>query len=99
MKKFVKSSMVVSISTLLALSATVFGIGNLASASSSKATKSPILVGGMDSLNNPIYSAPETQSGLKAGIDDVNAHGGVNGHPLKLDFCNTNYTANLEYSC
>ena len=53
----------------------------------------------MDSLNNPTYAAPETQAGLNAAIQDVNSHGGVNGHSLKLDFCNTNYEANWEYSC
>jgi ABC-type branched-subunit amino acid transport system substrate-binding protein len=75
------------------------GLVTVASSTAASASSTPILVGGMDSLSNPLYSAPETQSGLNAGIQDVNSHGGVNGHPLKADFCNTNYLANQEYSC
>jgi len=75
------------------------GLAAVGGGTAASASSTPILMGGMDSLSNPLYSAPETQSGLNAAVKDVNSHGGVNGHPLKLDFCNTNYEANLEYSC
>jgi ABC-type branched-subunit amino acid transport system substrate-binding protein len=53
----------------------------------------------MASLANATYSTPQNKSGLEASIADINANGGVNGHPLKLDFCDTNYDANQELSC
>ncbi|HVA09674.1 MAG TPA: ABC transporter substrate-binding protein, partial [Acidimicrobiales bacterium] len=69
------------------------------SGSSSTPTGSPITIGGFDSLSNPEYSAPETQSGLQAAVGDINAHGGINGHVLKLNFCNSGYIANQELAC
>jgi branched-chain amino acid transport system substrate-binding protein len=59
----------------------------------------PITIGGMDSLSNPEYSAPETRSGIDAAIGDINSHGGIDRRPLRLDFCDTDFNANLELSC
>jgi branched-chain amino acid transport system substrate-binding protein len=59
----------------------------------------PITIGGMDSLSNPEYSAPETRSGIDAAIADINSHGGIDHRPLRLDFCDTDFNANLELSC
>jgi ABC-type branched-subunit amino acid transport system substrate-binding protein len=56
-------------------------------------------VGSFASLSNPIYSTPQLKAGLEAAISSVNAAGGVKGHPLKLDFCDSNYDVNLEESC
>jgi branched-chain amino acid transport system substrate-binding protein len=69
------------------------------SGSGSGATGSTILVGGEASLKNPTYSSPQTKAGLEAAISSINAAGGVAGHPLKLDFCDNNYTVNQEVSC
>jgi branched-chain amino acid transport system substrate-binding protein len=69
------------------------------SAGGSTESGSTITIGGFDSLSNPEYSAPETKAGLQAAIADVNAHGGINGHMLKLDFCNSQYIANDELAC
>jgi branched-chain amino acid transport system substrate-binding protein len=66
---------------------------------SEPASGSSILVGGAASLHNPTYSSPETKAGLEAAISSINAAGGVSGHRLKLDFCDTNYTASQEVSC
>src|ERR1700677_4063798 len=95
MKRLVSRSVGGALGATLILSGLVAAGGGTAASASS----TPILIGGMDSLSNPLYSAPETQSGLNAAIKDVNNHGGVNGHPLKLDFCNPNYEASLEYAC
>ncbi len=69
------------------------------SASSSAPDKSPITVGSMASLTNPKYSTPQVRDGIQAAIDDINAAGGVGGHPLKLDFCDTAFDPNKELSC
>jgi branched-chain amino acid transport system substrate-binding protein len=36
---------------------------------------------------------------MQAAIDSLNAAGGVNGRPLKLDFCDTAFDRNKELSC
>ena len=69
------------------------------STSDSSASGSPILIGGAAPLHSPIYTEPTVQTGLQAAVDAVNASGGVNGHPLKLDFCDTQYTADGELEC
>ncbi len=63
------------------------------------ASGSPITVGSFASLSNPIYSTPQLKAGLEAAISSVNAAGGVKGHALKLNFCDSNYDANKELSC
>jgi branched-chain amino acid transport system substrate-binding protein len=69
------------------------------STSDSSASGSPILIGGAAPLHSEIYTEPTVQTGLQAAVDAVNASGGVNGRPLKLDFCDTLYTANGELAC
>lgn len=70
-----------------------------AGGSASAATGTPILVGGMGPATSPIYSLPNAKPTLQAAIDAVNAAGGVNGHPLKLDYCDTTFTSAGELSC
>jgi branched-chain amino acid transport system substrate-binding protein len=60
---------------------------------------SPILIGSSGSLTNPAYTEPELKAGLDAAVASVNAAGGVEGHPLKLDFCDSAYNPNKELSC
>ena len=69
------------------------------STSDSSLSGSPILIGGAAPLHSQIYTEPTVQTGLQAAVDAVNASGGVNGHPLKLDFCDTQYTADGELEC
>lgn len=79
------------------------GSGAGSSSASSAATNSPsgtpILIGSSGSLTNPAFSEPELKAGLDAAVAGINAKGGVNGHPLKLDFCNSAYDPNKELSC
>lgn len=63
------------------------------------ASATPILIGGAGPLHNPAYNEPTLPVGLQAAVDSVNAAGGVNGHPLKLNFCDTGYTVNGELAC
>jgi ABC-type branched-subunit amino acid transport system substrate-binding protein len=57
------------------------------------------VIGSSGSLTNPAYTEPELKAGLDAAVASVNAAGGVNGHPLKLDFCDSAYNPNKELSC
>jgi branched-chain amino acid transport system substrate-binding protein len=63
------------------------------------ATGSPITIGGAIPINSSVYNQPDAKTGLTSAISSINAAGGVNGHPLKLDFCDTQYTVNGELAC
>jgi branched-chain amino acid transport system substrate-binding protein len=67
--------------------------------SSPSATGTPIVVGGVGPLDNPVLSQPERQGALNAAAAVINAAGGINGHPVKIDFCNTLNTVNGEVTC
>jgi branched-chain amino acid transport system substrate-binding protein len=66
---------------------------------SQPASKSTIVLGSMSSLTNPAYSTPQVRDGIAAAIGSINAAGGVDGHQLKLDFCDTAFDPNKELSC
>jgi ABC-type branched-subunit amino acid transport system substrate-binding protein len=63
------------------------------------ASSAPILIGSSGSLHNPAFNEPELKAGLDAAVSAVNASGGVKGHQLKLDFCDSAYDPNKELSC
>jgi branched-chain amino acid transport system substrate-binding protein len=67
-----------------------------AAASSSKST---ITVGSAISVNSPVLDDGERKAGIEAAISDINAAGGINGHRVKFDFCDTQYNANMEIDC
>jgi branched-chain amino acid transport system substrate-binding protein len=75
--------------------------GNNAASSSTAGTAAAttIVIGGAGPLHNPAYNDPTLLSGLQAAVDSINAAGGVKGHKLKLDFCDTGYTVDGELSC
>jgi branched-chain amino acid transport system substrate-binding protein len=74
--------------------------GNPASSSGgSGASGSPIVIGSSGSLHNPAFTEPELRAGLDAAVASINAASGINGHPLKLDFCDSAYDTNKELSC
>jgi branched-chain amino acid transport system substrate-binding protein len=63
------------------------------------ANGSPITIGGVFPIASSVLSEPDRRGGFTAAIDDLNAHGGIDGHPLKLDFCDTQFAANQEIAC
>ncbi|MCU1595388.1 MAG: hypothetical protein JWO12_2780 [Frankiales bacterium] len=63
-----------------------------------KATGTPVLVGLINDEQGAI-AIPELTTGANAAIDYVNAHGGVNGHSLKLEHCATNGTPESALAC
>lgn len=68
-------------------------------AASGSASGTPILIGSEAPVNNPVYSLPNFPLAAQAAVDSINEAGGVNGHPLKFDFCNTELTAAQELAC
>lgn len=63
------------------------------------ASGSTIVIGSEIPMTSAVYSQPDAKAGLVGAIGAVNAAGGVKGHPLKLDFCDTQYTVNGELTC
>lgn len=59
------------------------------------ATGSPIV---FSSILGPLQPADD-QAGINAAIDDINAHGGVDGHPLKVIYCMETGDANSAAAC
>ena len=70
--------------------------GSTASGTSSSST---ITVGGMAPLTSQLLTQPEIEAGIVAAIDALNAQGGIDGHQVKLDYCDTQYTDSGEISC
>jgi ABC-type branched-subunit amino acid transport system substrate-binding protein len=50
-------------------------------------------------INYPADPLPQLKAGEQAAIDAINAAGGLNGHPLKLEYCDTEGDANGEFGC
>jgi ABC-type branched-subunit amino acid transport system substrate-binding protein len=71
------------------------GAGGASSGSSSSA----IVVGGMAPLTSQVLTFPENEAGIAAAVDALNAKGGIDGHQVKLNFCDTQYTTSGEISC
>ena len=65
----------------------------------STATKSPLLVGLETAVGSPVDSHPYTEPSAQAAIRAVNAGGGLNGHPLKLVFCNDHSSPTMASAC
>jgi ABC-type branched-subunit amino acid transport system substrate-binding protein len=69
------------------------------SSSAQAASGTPILIGGAAPINSAVYTEPDAKVGLESAVASINAAGGVAGHPLKVDFCDTQYTVNGELAC
>jgi ABC-type branched-subunit amino acid transport system substrate-binding protein len=57
------------------------------------------LIGNWVALSAQGFQAPQEKSGVEAAIASINASGGINGHPLKLDFCDQKFDPNQETAC
>jgi len=60
-----------------------------------KATGSPIVVASIIGPQQPA----DDQAGINSAVNDINAHGGVGGHPLRVIYCNDNGDANTAAAC
>lgn len=65
-----------------------------------KATGAPIRLGMINQENTAAGSYPELSQAVMAGTEFINEQlGGVNGHPLEIDVCNTEFSAEGSTSC
>jgi branched-chain amino acid transport system substrate-binding protein len=69
------------------------------SASVASATKSPIKIMIIAVLSNPAFSDPEAAVAARAYVKQANAAGGINGHPIDLEVCDSNLNPNQETAC
>jgi len=95
----VRLAVVASGTALLAAACSSSGNNAASSSSAGTAAATTIVIGGAGPLHNPAYNEPTLLTGLQAAVDSINAAGGVKGHKLKLNFCDTGYTVNGELSC
>ena len=61
--------------------------------------KSPILIGHIYTAGTPLLNEVGPLASLSAGVRAIDAAGGVNGQPLKLDACNDSGDPNKSTSC
>ena len=65
----------------------------------SATSKSPINVEIISVLSNPSFSAPEAATAAEAYVKQANASGGINGHPIDLQVCDSDLNPNKETAC
>jgi ABC-type branched-subunit amino acid transport system substrate-binding protein len=94
--------------TIAAIGITAVAVAALAACSSSGgsgtgsgASKSgdTIKLMAIGELSSPFLNFPELVTGAQAGINEVNAAGGVNGHKIQLLSCNSQADPNVAASC
>lgn len=59
----------------------------------------PIKVVTFQTLENPAYSVPQSKTAAEAAVKAINEAGGINGRPLDLQFCDSNFDPNTEAAC
>jgi ABC-type branched-subunit amino acid transport system substrate-binding protein len=69
------------------------------SGSSGAAAGAPIKLLVISQLQASSFAFPEIADGAKAAADAINAAGGVNGHPIKIDTCNDQGDPNVAATC
>lgn len=75
-------------------------LADLVPAESTEADDSPLVIGMINQENTAGGSFPELSQATQAGIDFVNEHlGGIDGHPIELDVCNTQFSAEGSTTC
>ena len=75
-------------------------IGDLVPDEPEAASGSPITLGMVNQENTAAGSFPELSQAVQAAIEFVNEElGGVDGHPLELEVCNTNFSTEGSTAC
>jgi ABC-type branched-subunit amino acid transport system substrate-binding protein len=68
-------------------------------ATTAAATGAPLIIGQMAPVGTAQVDYSGAVAAARAAIRAINAGGGVDGHPLKLDFCNEQNNANTAAAC
>jgi len=63
------------------------------------ATGTPILVGQIAGLTGAVTATPEAGASMKASVEALNNSGGINGHPLELNQCDSKGEPSTEVEC
>ena len=71
----------------------------LATSAAGTATGSPIKIMVISVRSSPELVAAEVWSGADARADAINAAGGINGHPIDVIACDSNFDPNQEAGC
>ena len=83
----------------VALAAAACSSSSSSTTGAGASSSSAIVVGGMAPLTSQVLTQTDIQSGVVAAVDALNAKGGIEGHQVKLNFCDTQYTTSGEISC
>ncbi len=70
-----------------------------ASTKSAKASLSPVKVVDIEVLDGTITSFPEIQAADKAAAKQINAAGGLKGHPIQVITCNDQGSVDVDEQC
>lgn len=99
-RKWVKQALVAgSLCALVLVSACSSSSGgDKKDAGEVKATGTPVYVGFVNSDSGG-FALPEITKATQATADYINGHGGMNGHPVKLDLCSTDGTPAASTKC
>lgn len=75
-------------------------VEDLLLAKPTKATGTPITLGMINQVNTPVANFPELSQATEAAMGYVNDQlGGVDGHPVRLEVCNTKFTPEGSTAC
>lgn len=80
-------------------SSTPAGTTSAASSTAAPATGSPVTIMIMAVKNTPVLAQQEQFDAAQARVDSINDNGGVNGHKLVLEQCDTKLDPNAEQAC
>jgi branched-chain amino acid transport system substrate-binding protein len=73
--------------------------GSSTSGSSSKPSGSPVKIGIIAPVNSPTFNLPDSIGAVQAGITALNKRGGLDGHPVQMDWCNDKSDPNQTVTC
>lgn len=97
-----------TIGTVLAIGLAAVACGSSGSPSTSgaatphtaaKLTGTPIRIGMIGSVQSQAISVPDVPKAGRIAVMDINAHGGIHGRPLQLDFCDGQANAQQDGQC
>jgi len=61
--------------------------------------RSPVTVSTVLPLSGAVTQQPSPEAAAKASVKEINAKGGLNGHPLRLVICDSQDNPNVEGQC